>query len=106
MRLMKDGIAGNRIITLGLFPLVILIFVSYFAALRTAFPSGQPVEGFFTGLIHDAQKEDWPAARRKAGQLKRIWSAKKSLILLNYAERIRSPSSKPSTGYRPRREPG
>lgn len=79
---------GNRLITAALLGLVISIFALYFIALRSSFPSGQPVEGLFRGIIRDARRDDWPAARDKAERLRRIWTAKKRLIYMNFADEV------------------
>lgn len=77
---------GNRIITLSLLVLVMLIFVIYFMVQRRTFSSGIPVEGLFQGIIRDVEQREWPQAAQKMERLEERWKHGKFLIRLNHAE--------------------
>lgn len=77
---------GNRIITLSLLVLVMLIFVTYFMVQRRTFSSGIPVEGLFQGIIRDVEQREWPQAAQKMERLEERWEHGKFLIRLNHAE--------------------
>lgn len=77
---------SNRLITLGLFGLIILIFGIYFIIQRINFPAGEPVKGYFRGIIQDAGRNQWNEAIRKTDQLQQFWRRKRFLVMLNYSE--------------------
>jgi hypothetical protein len=77
---------SNRLITLGLFGLIMTIFGSYFIIQRINFPAGEPVKGYFQGIIQDAGRDQWEKAIRKSDQLQKIWRQKRFLVMLNYSE--------------------
>lgn len=76
----------NRVITLALFGLVLLMFTCYFAVLKNTFPAGQPLAGLLAGISEDARLEQWPAAVAKARLIEKQWQRWKHLIMLNFAE--------------------
>lgn len=77
---------SNRLITFGLFCLIMIIFGSYFIIQRINFPAGEPIKGYFQGIIKDANRNEWDRAMLKADQLKRMWRQKRFLVMLNYSE--------------------
>lgn len=76
----------NRVITLVLFGLVLLLFTIYFVVQKNTFPAGQPVAGLLAGISEDARLEQWPAAVAKARLIEKEWQRWKYFIMLNYAE--------------------
>ncbi len=77
---------SNRLITLGLFCLIMIIFGSYFIVQRINFPGGEPIKSYFQGIIQDANRKEWDGAMLKADQLKEFWRQKRFLVMLNYSE--------------------
>lgn len=77
---------SNRLITIGLFCLIMTIFGSYFIVRKINFPAGEPIKGYFQGIIRDANRKDWDQAKLKVDQLKEVWRQKRFLVMLNYSE--------------------
>lgn len=76
----------NKTITYSLLGIILLLFITYFTALKTISPSGQHIPKELNYIIQYAQQDEWSKAEDLANKLVKDWNNVKYFLALNYAE--------------------
>ncbi|MFZ5986620.1 MAG: DUF4363 family protein [Bacillota bacterium] len=76
----------NRTVTISLFGLIILLFLAFFVAQNTLFPSGEPIKSHLNNIIQYAEQGKWEEAENSVNKLLELWEKDKYFLALNYAE--------------------
>jgi len=73
-------------VTYGLFAILLLFYIVYFAIQAAIYPAGQPLTNQLNSIVKYAQQDKWAEAEETVDKLIETWSQAKLLVTLNYAE--------------------